>query len=134
MLALGPFECQHGEDGEGLPTYEYACRQCGTHLDVVQRFTDDALTTCPSCGGSLRKVFGSIGISFKGSGFYKNDSRSPENGKTDKTEKTEKTDKEVAAKTESPSKAGDGGSSDGSKSPPAPRPDKPKADAPKAAS
>ena len=120
-----------------MPTYEYACRQCGTHLDVVQRFTDDALTTCTSCGGSLRKVFGSIGISFKGSGFYKNDSRSPEKGKTDKTEKTEKTektDKEAAAKTESPSKAGDGGSSDGSKSPPATKPDKPKADAPKAAS
>lgn len=59
-----------------MPTYEYACKQCGEHLDIVQRFTDDALTTCPSCGGSLRKVFGTIGISFKGSGFYKNDSRS----------------------------------------------------------
>lgn len=117
-----------------MPTYEYACKSCGEHLEVVQKFTDDALTTCPACGGQLRKVFGSIGISFKGSGFYKNDSRSPENGKTDKTEKTEKTDKEAAAKTESPSKAGDGGSSEGSKSPPAPRPDKPKADAPKAAS
>lgn len=77
----------------GLPTYEYACKQCGEHLDVVQRFTDDALTTCPSCGGSLRKVFGSIGISFKGSGFYKNDSRSSGGGaKQEATEKTEKKD------------------------------------------
>jgi len=63
-----------------VPTYEYACKQCGKHLEVVQKFTDDALTECPSCAGTLRKVFGSIGISFKGSGFYKNDSRSSENG------------------------------------------------------
>jgi putative FmdB family regulatory protein len=59
-----------------MPTYEYACRSCGKHHDVVQSFTDDALTTCPSCGGSLRKVFGNIAIAFKGSGFYKTDNRS----------------------------------------------------------
>jgi putative FmdB family regulatory protein len=59
-----------------MPTYEYACKSCGEHLEKVQSFTDDALTTCPVCGGPLRKVFGNIGISFKGSGFYKNDSRS----------------------------------------------------------
>lgn len=59
-----------------MPTYEYACKSCGEHLEVVQSFKDDALTECPACGGDLRKVFGSIGISFKGSGFYKNDSRS----------------------------------------------------------
>lgn len=59
-----------------MPTYEYACKNCGEHLEVVQSFKDDALTTCPACSGSLRKVFGSIGISFKGSGFYKTDSRS----------------------------------------------------------
>ena len=59
-----------------LPTYEYACRSCDTHLEVVQRFDDEPLAECPACGGQLRKVFGSIGISFKGSGFYKNDSRS----------------------------------------------------------
>ena len=58
-----------------MPTYEYACKQCAEHLEVVQKFTDDALTTCPSCGGTLRKVFGAVGISFKGSGFYKTDSR-----------------------------------------------------------
>ena len=59
-----------------MPTYEYACKSCGEHLEVVQSFKDEALTTCPACGGPLRKVFGSIGISFKGSGFYKTDSRS----------------------------------------------------------
>jgi putative FmdB family regulatory protein len=59
-----------------VPTYEYRCKACGEQLEVVQAFTDDALTTCPSCGeAQLRKVFGSVGIAFKGSGFYKNDSR-----------------------------------------------------------
>ncbi|CAA9215389.1 MAG: hypothetical protein AVDCRST_MAG20-347 [uncultured Acidimicrobiales bacterium] len=58
-----------------MPTYEYACRSCGAQLEVVQSFTDDALTTCGACGGPLRKVFGAVGISFKGSGFYKTDSR-----------------------------------------------------------
>ena len=59
-----------------MPTYEYACKSCGKHLEVQQSFTDDALTTCPTCGGPLRKVFGNIAISFKGSGFYSTDNRS----------------------------------------------------------
>ena len=59
-----------------MPTYEYACKDCQEHLEVQQSFTDDALTVCPSCGGPLRKVFGNIAITFKGSGFYKTDSRS----------------------------------------------------------
>ena len=59
-----------------VPTYEYRCKGCGTELEVVQSFTDDALTTCEACGGDLRKVFAAPGISFKGSGFYKTDSRS----------------------------------------------------------
>lgn len=60
-----------------MPTYEYACKACGEHLEVVQAFTDDPLTKCPVCKKKqLRKVFGSIGITFKGSGFYKTDSRS----------------------------------------------------------
>ncbi|MCL4422621.1 MAG: FmdB family transcriptional regulator [Actinobacteria bacterium] len=59
-----------------MPTYEYACKKCGEHLEVVQSFKDKPLTTCPACGGELRKVFGNIGIVFKGSGFYKTDSRS----------------------------------------------------------
>ena len=63
------------EAPEKMPTYEYACKACGEHLEVVQSFKDDALTTCPACGGPLRKVFGSIGIAFKGSGFYRTDSR-----------------------------------------------------------
>ncbi len=58
-----------------MPTYEYACKRCGEHLEVVQSFRDDPLTTCPACEGELRKVFGAIGIAFKGSGFYKTDSR-----------------------------------------------------------
>jgi putative FmdB family regulatory protein len=53
-----------------MPTYEYACRQCGEHLEVVQSFKDDALTTCPNCQGELRKVFSAAGIIFKGSGWH----------------------------------------------------------------
>jgi len=59
-----------------MPTYEYACKSCGEHHDVVQSFGDPSLTDCPSCGGPLRKVFGAVGVVFKGSGFYKTDSRS----------------------------------------------------------
>ena len=58
-----------------MPTYEYACNSCGDHLEVVQSFKDDPLTVCPACQGALRKVFQPIGIAFKGSGFYRNDSR-----------------------------------------------------------
>lgn len=64
-----------------MPTYEYVCRSCGEQLEVVQAFTDDALETCPACGGSLRKVFGNVGIVFKGTGFYKTDSRQPSTAK-----------------------------------------------------
>jgi putative FmdB family regulatory protein len=59
-----------------MPTYEYRCTECGEDLEVVQSFHDDPLTECPACGGKLRKVFSPIGISFKGSGFYRTDSRS----------------------------------------------------------
>jgi len=60
-----------------MPTYEYACSACGEHLEVVQSFTDDPLVRCPACGKRrLRKVFAPIGVVFKGSGFYKTDSRS----------------------------------------------------------
>jgi putative FmdB family regulatory protein len=58
-----------------VPTYEYRCKACGHDLEVVQSFTDDPLTTCEACGGELRKLFGAPGIAFKGSGFYKTDSR-----------------------------------------------------------
>lgn len=58
-----------------MPTYEYRCKDCGKHLEVVQAFSDDPLTECPACAGTLKKVFQPIGIAFKGSGFYRNDSR-----------------------------------------------------------
>ena len=59
-----------------MPTYQYACTECGHQLEAVQSFSDPALTECPNCEGRLRKVFNSVGIVFKGSGFYRNDSRS----------------------------------------------------------
>ena len=59
-----------------MPTYEYRCADCGEHLEAVQSFSDDPLTVCPACGGVLKKKFNAVGISFKGSGFYKTDSRS----------------------------------------------------------
>lgn len=58
-----------------MPTYDYRCKACGEELEVFQSFSDDPLTTCEACGGELRKLFGAPGIAFKGSGFYKNDSR-----------------------------------------------------------
>jgi putative FmdB family regulatory protein len=58
-----------------MPTYEYECQACHQRVEAVQRFSDPALTTCENCGGDLRKVFSAVGIVFKGSGFYKNDSR-----------------------------------------------------------
>ena len=58
-----------------MPTYSYSCRDCGNAFDIQQAFTDDALTVCPNCGGSLRKVFGTVGVTFNGSGFYRTDSR-----------------------------------------------------------
>ena len=58
-----------------MPTYQYQCTECGEGLEAVQKFTDDALTECPNCEGRLRKVFSAVGIVFKGSGFYRNDSR-----------------------------------------------------------
>ncbi len=59
-----------------MPTYEYACKECGVQFEIVQSFHDDPLTVCSTCGGQLRKVFGNIAITFKGGGFYKTDSRS----------------------------------------------------------
>ena len=58
-----------------MPTYEYRCKSCGHEMEVQQAFSDDPLDTCPECQGPLRKVYGNVGIAFKGSGFYKNDAR-----------------------------------------------------------
>ncbi|MEV0352031.1 FmdB family zinc ribbon protein [Nonomuraea sp. NPDC050680] len=63
-----------------MPTYQYACNDCGEQLEVVQKFTDDALTVCPACEGNLRKVFSAVGIVFKGSGFYRTDNRASSTG------------------------------------------------------
>ncbi|MEV8178441.1 FmdB family zinc ribbon protein [Cellulosimicrobium funkei] len=63
-----------------MPTYAYTCTACGHAFDIHQSFSDDALTVCPECSGRLRKVFSSVGVTFKGSGFYRTDSRS--GGKT----------------------------------------------------
>jgi len=73
-----------------VPTYEYACRDCGHTFEIVQSMWDDALTMCPECGGSLRKVFAPPAISFKGSGFYATDhgkKAKPSSGDGDKTSK-----------------------------------------------
>lgn len=64
-----------------MPTYQYVCTACAEPLEAVQSFDDDPLTECPACGGSLRKVFSPVGVVFKGSGFYRTDSR----GKTGKS-------------------------------------------------
>ena len=58
-----------------MPTYQYTCTDCGEQVEAVQKFSDDPLTVCPHCGGKLRKVFSPVGIVFKGSGFYRTDSR-----------------------------------------------------------
>ena len=58
-----------------MPTYQYACTECGHAFDQFQSFSDDALTQCPECQGRLRKIFNAVGVVFKGSGFYRNDSR-----------------------------------------------------------
>ena len=94
---------------DGMPTYEYACKSCGEHLEVVQSFRDEPLRECPICGGQLRKVFSPVGISFKGSGFYRNDSRSSAKvGKGDGHDKS----KATAGSSESSDSKADSKSSD----------------------
>jgi putative FmdB family regulatory protein len=93
------------DGGRGVPTYEYRCKACDQELETVQAFTDDALTTCPACGAEeLRKVFGAVGISFKGSGFYKTDSRGSSTA--------------TSTSSGSSTSGGDGGSGGGSSSSP----------------
>jgi len=93
-----------------MPTYEYRCRECGDELEVVQSFSDDPLDTCPSCGGPLRKVFAAPGISFKGSGFYKTDSKggssSTVTANGEKSEKSDKADKSDTSSEKTSEKSG----------------------------
>jgi putative FmdB family regulatory protein len=91
-----------------VPTYQYACTACGEQLEAVQSFTDEPLTKCPACGGALRKVFSAVGVVFKGSGFYKNDSRKGSSSgekKADATSGDASGKSDSAAKTESAPKA-----------------------------
>lgn len=82
-----------------MPTYQYRCIDCDGLHEVVQSFTDDALTDCPTCNGSLRKVFNSVGVVFKGSGFYRTDARDSKSATT--TAAPAKADTAAPAKTES---------------------------------
>ena len=96
-----------------MPTYEYACVECGQHIEVVQSMSDAPLTVCAVCGGTLRKVFAPIGIVFKGSGFYRTDSR----GKPSTPSKdAAATGKETPAATGSSESSSSGSSGSGSSS------------------
>lgn len=92
-----------------MPTYEYLCRECSHRFETWQKMTDDSLTTCPECGGIIRRVLFPAGVVFKGSGFYKTDhngsgSVASENGNANKSEKAE-SKKEAETKTTSESKS-----------------------------
>ncbi|WFE26547.1 zinc ribbon domain-containing protein [Solwaraspora sp. WMMD791] len=100
-----------------MPTYQYACTACGHQLEAVQSFTDEPLSDCPSCEGRLRKVFNSVGIVFKGSGFYRTDSRGGDgkgaasNGSSTGSEKSTTEKKDSAAASGSGSTSGSGSAS-----------------------
>lgn len=99
-----------------MPTYQYACTECGEQLEKVQKFSDDPLTVCPNCSGRLRKVFSPVGIVFKGSGFYRTDSRSGSNGSLSGQDKDGKDGKNGAGKDRADSGSKSDGKSDGSSS------------------
>ena len=104
-----------------MPTYQYRCTECGHDLEAVQKFTDSALTECPNCGGQLRKVFNAVGVVFKGSGFYRNDSRSPDKnareGGGEKSDSKESGSKESGGKESSaPAKEKVGSGAEGASS------------------
>lgn len=111
-----------------MPTYQYACTACGDQLEVVQKFSDDPLSECASCGGRLRKVFSAVGVVFKGSGFYRNDSRTDHrassngsatkddsaSGKSESNGKSEQSGTSSAASSESGSGSSGSSTSSGS--------------------
>jgi putative FmdB family regulatory protein len=92
-----------------VPTYQYTCTECGEPLEAVQKFSDAPLAVCPACGGRLRKVFSAVGIVFKGSGFYRTDSRNGSRA-ADPAAK----DKDKSSSESSSSSTSDSGSSNGS--------------------
>jgi putative FmdB family regulatory protein len=105
-----------------VPTYQYTCTECGEPVEVVQKFTDEPLTVCSACGGRLRKVFSPVGIVFKGSGFYRTDSRkgSLSADKPDKPEKSDKAEKSASeAGVSSSSSNGSDSASNGKENKPA---------------
>jgi len=97
-----------------MPTYEYRCKECGEGLEVVQSFSDDPLDTCPSCGGPLRKVFAAPGIAFKGSGFYKTDSKGKSSSTTPSSSTSSDSSSSSSDSTSSSSSSSDSSSSSGS--------------------
>ncbi|MGK2928861.1 MAG: FmdB family zinc ribbon protein [Acidimicrobiales bacterium] len=90
-----------------MPTYQYRCKECAHELEVVQSFSDDPLESCPECQGRLKKVYGNVGISFKGSGFYKTDSRSPKKSSSASTSSTDTAGKSSEPSTKADAPAGD---------------------------
>lgn len=99
-----------------MPTYQYACTACGHAFEQVQSFSDDALTHCPECDGRLRKVFNAVGVVFKGSGFYRNDSRSSTTGSspaasTSDSSKSDSTSSSSSTSSTTTSGSGSSGSS-----------------------
>jgi putative FmdB family regulatory protein len=91
-----------------VPTYQYTCTDCGEPVEAVQKFTDDPLTVCAACGGRLRKVFSPVGIVFKGSGFYRTDSRNGSVSVSDKSDKKDKQPSESSAKSSEPASGSNG--------------------------
>ena len=85
-----------------MPTYQYACTECDHRFDAVQSFSDSALTECPQCSGKLRKLYGAVGVVFKGSGFYRTDSRSSSSS-TSSSSTTTKTSESSSSSTPSTS-------------------------------
>jgi len=104
-----------------VPTYQYSCTDCGHFFEAVQSFSDDSLTVCPECEGRLRKVFNAVGVVFKGSGFYRTDSRS-ESGHKNGHSSTEKSSPKDGAKSESSTASSTSDSSSGSSSASSPTP------------
>ena len=95
-----------------MPTYQYLCTECGHEFEVVQSFSDDAISACEKCQGAVRKVYNSVGIVFKGSGFYKTDSRSGSASKSDSTTSTTPTGNTSPAPTTTSSNSTASSSSD----------------------